>query len=346
MRGMATVLVTLTLAGAAQATPTASQKCESAKLKVTGKYAACRLRADGKSVTKAVAADYTKCDAKQLKAWAKLETKFGAACPTTGDQAGIQTDVTELTACLFTDLSGMPAGCDLITCNNNLNTCLSDLSACQPTSPATPLKTGQVTCYTFNGIVIPCAGIGQDGESQRGIVRQYVDNHDGTVTDAKTGLMWEKKDNNNAGGIHDVDNVYIFDLALSVFIEALNNRCADETTNCSLGGNTACSGIGNGMCGFAGHRDWRVPNRFELETLQDLGISNPGINPIFNTGCIPGCKLTDPVPCSCVYSGYTLTSTSYAWQPNYAWSVDFYYGDVTYQSKNFQENVRAVRGGA
>ena len=35
---------------------------------------------------------------------------------------------------------------------------------------------------------------------------RFTDNRDGTVTDTKTGLQWEKKSNDN--GIHDTDNTY------------------------------------------------------------------------------------------------------------------------------------------
>jgi hypothetical protein len=35
---------------------------------------------------------------------------------------------------------------------------------------------------------------------------RFVDNGDGTVTDTRTGLMWEQKTDD--GSIHDKDNVY------------------------------------------------------------------------------------------------------------------------------------------
>ena len=228
--------------------------------------------------------------------------------------------------------------------NGNLVTGTLAVGEMQP--PAQLLKTGQTTCYNPFSVAIPCAGTGQDAELQKGIGQAYVDNGDGTISDTQTGLMWEKKDNNNIGGIHDRDDQYTFDQAFSVFIAALNNRCGDETTDCTAGGDASCTEIGTGKCGFAGHRDWRIPNRRELESIEDLGLANPGINAVFDSGlkCVPGCKSTGADACSCTYSGWTWTSTSYTWAPNYAWSVDFYYGEVNYMSKAFGENVRAVRG--
>ena len=48
--------------------------------------------------------------------------------------------------------------------------------------------TGQTTCWDDNnGNVIRCAGIGHDGDTRRGAPLTYVDNGDGTITDANTG---------------------------------------------------------------------------------------------------------------------------------------------------------------
>jgi hypothetical protein len=45
--------------------------------------------------------------------------------------------------------------------------------------PARPLRTGQTGCYDASGNTtdpIPCAGTGQDGATQTGVVRRYTDN--------------------------------------------------------------------------------------------------------------------------------------------------------------------------
>jgi len=70
--------------------------------------------------------------------------------------------------------------------------------------------------------VISCGGTGQDGDLQKGAPLAYVDNGDGTITDVNTGLMWEKLDDNNVGGIHDKDNYYNWANAFAVKIATLN----------------------------------------------------------------------------------------------------------------------------
>lgn len=51
-------------------------------------------------------------------------------------------------------------------------------------------------CDQGSGALGACPGVpaGQDGWLQKGLARSYTDNGDGTITDNKTGLMWEKKD--------------------------------------------------------------------------------------------------------------------------------------------------------
>ena len=54
-------------------------------------------------------------------------------------------------------------------------------------------RTGQSTCYDASGTIIPCAGTGQDGETQNGVGwpdPRFTDNGDGTITDNLTGLVW------------------------------------------------------------------------------------------------------------------------------------------------------------
>jgi hypothetical protein len=182
--------------------------------------------------------------------------------------------------------------------------------------PARPLQTGQTLCYDATGNTIPCAGTGQDGATQTGVARRYIDNGDGTITDASTGLMWEKKD--QSGGIHDQSNDYNWSDAFTVFITNLNNAH------------------------FAGHTDWRLPNQLELYSLVDLGQTNPAINPVFDTNCTAGCTVTT---CSCTQSTYYWSSTTSQINPPYAWGVYYYGGTSGYDGKSFNTSVRAVRGG-
>jgi hypothetical protein len=44
-------------------------------------------------------------------------------------------------------------------------------------------------------------------------------------------------------------------------------------------------------------------------------------------------------------SSYFWSSTTYAYYTDYAWRVNFYYGNDYYSNKSFSYYVRAVRGG-
>ena len=100
--------------------------------------------------------------------------------------------------------------------------------------------TGQTTSYAP----------GDDGDVRAGGALSYTDNGDGTVTDNRTGLTWEKKTDDN------VAINYSWSGGLE-YVAALN------------------------ATSFAGHADWRLPNIKELLSIVDYGRSNPSIDPIF-----------------------------------------------------------------
>ena len=180
-----------------------------------------------------------------------------------------------------------------------------------------------------------------------GTVATLIDNGDGTVTDTQTGLMWEKKDDNNVGGIHDYHGIYNWADAFSVFIDRLNNYCDDdEATACTT--DADCVGApdtyaNNDLCGHAGYRDWRLAKRMELESILDLeDILSPTVSSEFQTGCSPGCTVT---ACSCTFPDRHWSSTPLADSPLSAWVVDFDIGFVENLNKLDNHYVRAVRGG-
>lgn len=180
-----------------------------------------------------------------------------------------------------------------------------------------PLKTGQTTCSNSTGKVISCDGTGQDGEFRRGEPRAYLDRGDGTIKDNRTALVWEKLSDD--GSMHDKDTQYTWDQAFEK-IEALN------TAPC----------LGN-VC------DWRLPNRFELESILDSERTPLAVGTAFTVNCAPGCSI---LSCSCTGDGPSWTSTSFGLDRSYALIVNFNNTIAGPIIKTYRfVGVRAVRGG-
>lgn len=311
--------------------------CESSKLKVAGKYEDCRLKAESKAVKKGTSPDYSKCVLKFSDKWQKSETKAGPGlCPSEGDEGSLEDFITRHAGAIADALSGQ---------------LLLD-----PYFPAT----GQTVSY----------GPGDDGYVQAGAVQAFVDNLDGTITDTNTGLMWEKKRKRDAvytdcsateagacADPHDADNLYDWSDgpccpetdydggAVTVFLEQLNNRCNNDTTvSCTVDADCTVPG---GPCGFAGHRDWRLPNVNELLSIIDRGTFDPALNPAFHgASCGVGCvDLADPA-CSCGASDRYWSASTIAGGPDYAWIVYTYFGSTNFDVKTNLNFVRAVRSGS
>jgi len=155
------------------------------------------------------------------------------------------------------------------------------------------------------GIYVRAVRSGQDLSSDH-----LVDNHDGTITDTATGLMWQKCGmgqtyNSSTNGCDGSASEYTWQQALA------------ECENFVL----------------AGHSDWRLPNRNELQSIIDYSRYNPAIDTIYFSNTMS--------------SGY-WSSTTDAYKTSdiyYAWLVHFDYGYVSNEYKNYNYYVRAVRSG-
>jgi len=125
-------------------------------------------------------------------------------------------------------------------------------------------RTGQNSCYSAEGVVVPCADTGQDGDKQAGVAwpsSRFTDNKDGTVTDNLTGLIWLKDANctDTAGGTDRGRGLLNWPSALAW-----------------------CNNLANGKCGLSDNSvagDWRLPNINELRSLVDYSRHDPALAP-------------------------------------------------------------------
>jgi hypothetical protein len=140
----------------------------------------------------------------------------------------------------------------------------------------------------------------------------FTDNGDGTVTDNKTGLMWQKEDDGNsynwlqAMGVPFSHDFYP------------DNPLGDNYKNVCL------------SLALGGYADWRLPSKKELTNIVDYSMPAPMINPIFTN----------------TKSDDYLTSTPKAGYQNDVWKVPFSgYLLPCHLSMFGYDYVRCVRGG-
>ena len=181
----------------------------------------------------------------------------------------------------------------------------SYVEPCPLSGPAPVPKTGQSTSY------VP----GDDGDLQKGVAwpnPRFTDNLDGTVSDNLTGLIWVK--NANCFTQRPWDN------AVSIANELQSGQC--ELTDGSSAG------------------DWRLPSRFELESLLDLKYVNPALSDTTGLG-----QWWEGDIFSNVQSDYYWSSTTVAYLTGYAWDVSLGDSFIGVTNKTNSRYVWPVRGG-
>ena len=149
----------------------------------------------------------------------------------------------------------------------------------------------------------------------------FVDHGDGTVTDTTTGLMWMRcplgKEWHGGTSCVRSANTYSWRWALWV-AQAINSGVSNDDNDFAAG--------------FAGHTDWRLPNKNELASI----IEERCYSPALNLALFP--NVQQPLR--------FWSSTPFARSANQAWWVDFAGGEIDTALKTpTGYKVRLVRGG-
>ena len=137
---------------------------------------------------------------------------------------------------------------------------------------------------------------------------RFTINNDGTVSDTKTGLIWKRCSEGQSG------------------VDCRMGAAATYTWQGAL--QQAQSVNNNG--GFAGYKNWRLPNMKELDSIVEKQCNSPSINLIIF-----------PKSQSDLY----WSSSPYAGYSGYAWSIYFGNGGglADYSYKDNYGFVRLVR---
>lgn len=193
--------------------------------------------------------------------------------------------------------------------------CYDSPCPCSSTVP----KTGQTTSYAT----------GDDGDLEKGLIwpnPRFTDNGDGTVTDNLTNLVWLKEANCISLNYPSYDNDDIVGDGRVNWQHALD----------------FVAGINDGTypdCG-AGSTKWRLPNSNEVANLVHKGYYSPAMPNTAGTG-----QWSEGDPFTNVQTLYYWSSTTNAFNTDYAWRVYMALGDVNSDLKSHDNYVWPVRDG-
>ena len=171
------------------------------------------------------------------------------------------------------------------------------------------------------------------GVDRYGPASHYKDNGDGTFTDKDTKIVWEIKTDDDS--VHDVDNTYTWTegddddtgpdgTMFEVFLKALNGTCEGEgVTDCESHKDCAKGE----QCGFAGYRDWCIPDVKQLQSIVNYRSFRPASSVFGETA-----------------TTYYWSSTESKIITNNAWTVNFFDGLVLNSNKKLESlDARAMR---
>jgi len=153
------------------------------------------------------------------------------------------------------------------------------------------------------------------------------------VVDNVTGLMWEVKTANGAGGLRDAAHTYTWYSSDNTTnggnAGTENGGTCNDTTNCDTEKYVAAVNA----AGLCGDNDWRLPTRREFRTIVDH--STTAIGNTIDRNYFPNTVNT-----------FYWTATTQASNTAGAWTTVFLNGGDNANFKNGQIRVRLVRGGS